>query len=648
MKNLTPSMRLKVNRDTFYLPEPNGGVYFRNNVSSFRMEGRTIVQWIEQLFPMFNGDHALSELTEGLPGPYRNRVMEIAEVLYKNGFVRDVSQDAPHQLTDWIVNKYASQIAFLDSVGDSGARRFQEYRQLKVLAIGSGPLLNSLVSSLLESGLPGFHIHIRDSESTDRKRLDELVAHARKTDEEVEVEVIPHNPEGERSWQEIIQPYDYIVSVSQEGDVEELRALHLACRQEEKVFFPAINLNHVGLAGPMVNAETHSCWESAWRRLHQSVLKTEQESSSFSSTAGAILANVLAFELFKRSTGVSESNQSNQLYLLNMETLEGGWHTFVPHPFVTGTAVAKWVKDFDLRLTQQSSRAESGKLLMAFSRLTSEQTGIFHNWQEGEVKQLPLAQCGIQVVDPMSEGPAELLPAIICSDLLHEEARREAGLTGIEVYATETLEYLVPTLSPLDGAGIAGFVGVGTGETFAECVCRGLQKCLDDEFSKRSKQNNSCARIEFDSIEDERCRYYLQALTTMAGSPVIGLGEEVYGFPVIWVGTGETWYGCVGLNSTLALRNALQQALMALQDKTGSFKKQGMKVSSVLLEKRTPLALRIAAYEDTRESEVLQEAMQVLDWNRRRLVAFELELEPVLKEELAGVFGVVLREEGSR
>ena len=57
------------------------------------MEGSTIVQWIEKLFPMFNGDHTLSELTEGLPKsvPKSGR-FEIAEVLYKNGFVRDVSQ----------------------------------------------------------------------------------------------------------------------------------------------------------------------------------------------------------------------------------------------------------------------------------------------------------------------------------------------------------------------------------------------------------------------------------------------------------------------------------------------------------------------------------------------------------------------------
>ena len=93
MTKLNSYSRLKVKRDTFYLPDPQGGVYFRNNVSSFRMEGSTIYQWIEKLIPMFNGEQTLGDLTEGLTAPYRNRVYEIGETLYKNGFVRDVSQD---------------------------------------------------------------------------------------------------------------------------------------------------------------------------------------------------------------------------------------------------------------------------------------------------------------------------------------------------------------------------------------------------------------------------------------------------------------------------------------------------------------------------------------------------------------------------
>jgi putative thiazole-containing bacteriocin maturation protein len=654
MKNLTPSMRLKVKRDTFFLPDPNRGVYFRNNLSSFRMEGSTIVQWIEKLLPMFNGDYTLRDLTDGLPGPYRDRLCEIAEVLYLNGFVRDVSQDHPHQLADQVLKKHASQIEFLDSFGDSGAYRFQTYRQVKVLAIGSGPFFISLVSALIESGLPKFHTLITDSVPTNRQRLIELVAHARKTDFEVAVEEIALQKEGVSSWREIVQPFDSILYVSQEGDVEELRVLHTVCRQEKKLLLPAICLHQVGLAGPLVHPDSKGCWESAWRRIHQSVLGKDQQFPTFSSTAGAMLANVIVFELFKETTGVAESEQNNQFFLLDMETLEGNWHSFMPHPLVTGRAAAEWVQDFDLRLEQRSSSGEPGRLFIYFSQLTSAQSGIFHIWEEGDLKQLPLAQCRVQVVDPMSEGPAELLPDIVCTGLTHEEARREAGLTGIEAYVSRTVSLLVTTLPPHQEVEdsmveFQEFVGVGAGETFAECVCRGLQRCLDDEFGKQQfNQKNLVARVQLGAVEDEHCRYYLQALTTMQGAPTIGLGGEVSGFPVVWVGTSDNWYGCVGLNITMALRNALQQAIMKVRNQEVCLTAQGLEVTTVLQKEMVPLNLVIPAGEETTQSEILQSAMQVLERNCKRLLVFELELEPFLKEELAGVFGVLLREEESR
>ena len=187
MTKLDSSMRLKVKRDTFYLPDPEGGVYFRNNESSFRMKGGTIYQWIEKLMPMFNGEQTMGELTEGLTAPYRNRVYEIGETLLQNGFVRDVSQDRPHQLNDMILEKYASQIEFIENFVDSGAYHFQEYRQTNVLVVGSGPILVSLAGALIESGLPKFDFLVTESIPTNRHRIYELMQNARKMDSEVEV-----------------------------------------------------------------------------------------------------------------------------------------------------------------------------------------------------------------------------------------------------------------------------------------------------------------------------------------------------------------------------------------------------------------------------------------------------------------------------
>lgn len=654
MTNLTPAMRLKVKRDTFFLPDSNSGVYFRNNLSSFRIEGTTVDQWIEKLIPMFNGEYTLGDLTDGLPGPYRDRVYEIAEVLYQNGFVKNVSQDRPHQLTDEIVKKYASQIEFLDQFVDSGAYRFQAYRQSKVLAVGSSSFFVSLAAALIESGLPKFHVLVTDSESTNRERLRELEVHARKTDSEVAIEEIIQQKEGESFWREIVQPFDSILYVSQEGDIEELRALYTVCRDEKKMFLPAICLQQVGLAGPLVHPDSDGCWESAWRRIHQSTFGKEQQLHPFSATAGAMLANIIVFELFKKVTGVTESEQANQFFLLDLDTLEGNWHSFMPHPLVTGRTAVNWVRDFDLRNEQKASKGEPSGLLLYFSQLTSATSGIFHLWEEGDLKQLPLAQCRVQPVDPLSEGPVKLLPNIVCTGLTHEDARREAGLVGIEVYVSQMISLLITTLPPnqeVEGWMIEPqeFVGVGAGETFAEGVCRGLHRCLVEEQSKqKGDELHIVSQVQLSTVEDERCQFYLKALTTMHGEPTIGIGEEVSGFPVLWVGTNNRWYGSVGLNKTMALRKALQQALMKAQNEADCLTMQVLEVSSVFLEAKSLLSLEIFACKEMTQSEVLQSAIQILEQNHKRLLVFELALEPFLKEELAGVFGVLVREEESR
>lgn len=631
MTNLDPSMRLKVKRDTFFLPEANGGVYFRNNVSSFHMEGSMIDKWVEKLIPMFNGEHTLESLTNGLPGPYRDRVYEIAKTLYLNGFVKDVSQDQPHQLNRQILNKYASQIEFIDSFVDSAAFRFQMYREAKALAVGSGDMFVSLVSALLDSGLPTFHTLLTNRYQTNIQRLKELLAHTQSTDTEVAVKEISPS-----TWREIVEPFDYILYVSQEGNVEELKLLHEICREKKKVFIPALCIEQIGIAGPFVLPNSEYCWESAWRRLHRSELNKENRISNISSTAGSMLANLIVFELFKNITGVTEGEQNNQYFLLDLETMEGSWHRFLPHPVVSGNITARVVDNVDDRIQREVEGEEKGELLHFFNQLTSKTTGIFHTWDEGDLLQLPLAQCRVQPIDPLSDGPAELLQSVICSGLTHEEARREAGLAGIEAYGNRFTAMLeLPTT-----------VYVGAGKTFTESVTRAIQKYLEQEM-KRNQTNNPVylSRVLLNTVEDERCRFYLQALSTIQGDPKIGLGEEIAGFPVVWVGTKNGWYGSVDLNLTLALRKALQQALFKQQNQQDSINHKGFVVSSVFIDEKSSKQLNIPVCHDQKHSVLLQSAKEVLNRNGKQLVIFELEIEPIVKEGLAGMFGVVVREE---
>ena len=110
-------------------------------------------------------------------------------------------------------------------------------------------------------------------------------------------------------WKEAVQPYDWILYVSQDGNVNELRDLNMVCKEERKSFLPAICLEQVGLSGPLVHPESDGCWESAWRRIHQSTIQSDQKPNMVSSTTGAILANVIVFEFFKKATGIAGSNR---------------------------------------------------------------------------------------------------------------------------------------------------------------------------------------------------------------------------------------------------------------------------------------------------------------------------------------------------
>ncbi len=624
---LSPSMRLKVNRDTFFSPDAKDSVYFRNNSGSFRMQGKSINQWVEKLLPMYSGDFSLRDMTDGLPEPYRDRVYEITETLYKNGFLRDLSQDSPHDLKEEILKKYSSQIEFLNSSGGSGAYRFQEYRKANVLAIGAGPIFLSLVSALLESGLPTFHTMITGSMPTNRKRLSELTVQARKTDPEVALSTISQAERG-ISWHDLIEPFDCVLYVSQQGEVEELCTIQSACRNGKKMFIPAVSLDGFGIAGPVVHSGSEVGWETAWQSIHHTVFEKAQRSDSSSSTAGAMLANICAFELFKKITEVTGTDR-HQFYLLDLFTLDGKWHPFLPQPNTRERI--EWMDEEEIFEKQNRDT----NLFLSFSQLTSEVSGVFHRWIERDLNQIPLSQCEIQVVDPLSEGPAELLPAQICIGLTHEEARREAGLTGLERYG----ERFIEKLQMQDRA--EKFVGIGAGETPAEGVFRAVQKCLLEELQTRT-ENPRVSRVSLTKVTDQHCQYYLKVLKTMDREPEIYFGRETAGFPVIWIKVKNRWYGSTGLNPTIALRNTLQHAVMKGQNKETNLATQVIELSQVSVQEIAPVEIEIWPSEMV---ESLQNGLETLQKNRRKLDVFRLPMEPLLKKEQAVMVGVMLRKE---
>lgn len=651
MTQIHSSMRIKIHADTLYLPDEKGGVYFRNNTSSFRIEGRKMIRWIEKLFPVLNGEYTLENLTDGLPDAYRERVYGIAEILYKNGFARDVSQDHKHTLSAQILTKYAPQIGFLDHFISSGAYHFQSYRQSKVLAVGSGALLISAVNSLFESGYPKVHALITEGSFAQRQRLMELTKQAQQTDSDISFEEITMKNTHENSWRKAFQPFETILYVSDHSNIEELRLLHEICREEKKNFLPAFCLQQFGLVGPLVEPDSPACWESAYHRIHQSTLSKKFSSQSFPPIACAMLSNVAIFELFKNITGIKTTETNHSFYMLDTEKMEGNWHSFFPHPVVMNPTKTLFMDHSPLVNTQKVNEAKVPDLLSTFSMLTSKTSGIFHSWGPADLKQLPLAQCRIQVVNALSDGPAKLLPEVVCSGMTHEEAQREAGLCGVESYVFSMMKWFVNTLPSEAQKGmnpnlLPHMIAVGVGETVVEGLCRGLEKYLTQKLDQQQKEIAPFSLVHLQNIADERCRFYLQSLVTMQGEPLIGF-SKVNGFPVFWIQTNERWYQGVGLHVTTALRNALQQALLHASLQSHSPQTQLLRISSLSIDKKTKKQLIIPNLEPVTKVEMWQSALQTIKEHGNLLFLLDLAVEPFLQEKFASVFGVWLQEEVS-
>ncbi|PFX61600.1 putative thiazole-containing bacteriocin maturation protein [Bacillus wiedmannii] len=636
MQRLNPSTRLKMNRDTFFVVYPEEGVYFRNNFTSLRIEGNDIGQWVDTLIPVFDGINTLEYISKGLPESHRNKLYEIAYIMYANGFARDVSQDIPHQLPDSILTKFASQIEFLDNISDSGGYRFQTYRQTKVLVIGSGSLLITLVLSLIKSGLPKFSMIITNLKKTDLQRIEEIIAEAKQSQPEIEITTLTVDI---NSWKEILGPFDSILYGVVEKNFNQLRLIEAVCKEDMKTFLPVTILKDLAFVGPLIHSKSKGCWESAFRRLHKTTSDGNHLTDSNSQTAVALLANLMVFEQFRKFTGLLDT-QIDTIYLLQLETLEGSWHTFFPHPIVTRDAYVEPIED-PISLLEKT-KSKQVDLYSLFNMLTSKETGIFHIWEEEDLIQMPLSQCKIQVVLPLSEGPVQLYPDMACSGITHEEARREAGLVGIEAYMRGFSSSSFLEKYRLSKEESWGF---GTGETVAEGLCRALKNWVDQEFIKQTKNKEiHVYRLEVDQIEDEACQYFLQTLYIMEVKPEIYLGHEISGFPVIWVRSYGKWHGSPGLDLTMALRKALSLAIMNRQNKHTIRTSYGTSVFNVIEKGHRPQKISFPLYEDL-ESKNFISALQILERSKKQVCIFHVYLEEVFKERTAGLYGLLVREE---
>jgi putative thiazole-containing bacteriocin maturation protein len=250
-------------------------------------------------------------------------------------------------------------------------------------------------------------------------------------------------------------------------------------------------------------------------------------------------------------------------------------------------------------------------------------------FEEENLTQLPLSQSQVKVADPFGESEQEVITA---SGRTHEDARLEAGLSGIETYVKKLYQNSPDAMS------------VGTGRSAAEGMCRALQNKLQEFFMKSQNKLQVSAEIKPSSIQDSHSTFLIQALLTLGDEIKLFLGKKVYGFPVVWVQQDGKCFGSIGLDENRALQNALQGALMYRQNKEKAFSKKCIILSTTIPTTR----LQTITLLETKEvplTETLTSALQTLKNNNCSVKFYTLHAESILNENTSGLFGITLSSE---
>jgi hypothetical protein len=421
-------------RPDAYLAESADGAYVLTHDGPVEFTGRSVYQLIERLAPYLDGTHTLAALTADLAKERRAAVTRVVELLLARGVVRDLAEPpAPAR----------PETSYLGYFRESPARVLAEYRGLRTLVVGEGPVAAAVAAAARRSGL-------REVTGTQDTARDTAV----------------------------LDGVDLVLRVT--TDVEDAERLEQAHRGW---------LGQVVLRGDQAwLAVREPSGDALWGSLRWRLLGRHERPAGAAAPAGAavaVVANRLVHTAFRAVTGLPRPT-AGEVTRIDLSTLDDERHRVVPHP-LAGPVAASVTRPGGPGLDEE-----------VFSRgaiaCADDRVGLFGAPSEGGLAQIPLHVCQISVSDPVGLLRGAPLPVVTGAGLDFAAARHRAALRAFACYASLAVDrrrlaggfatgYALDTGEPVRVPPAVAFpaltgevapVGAAAAYTWDEAVERGL------------------------------------------------------------------------------------------------------------------------------------------------------------------------------
>jgi bacteriocin biosynthesis cyclodehydratase domain-containing protein len=589
----------KLKGDTFFIPTPDG-IYFRNNQGSFKIKGKVVYRWIESLAPYLTGEHSLAKITAGLNSEKQAMVNDLVNTLLKQGFLKDLSQDLPHNLSQTERETYAAEIAFVDSFCDSAAARFERFREQQVLLTGSGLTLTALVKASLKSGLRQVAVITTPECETNTRRHQEYLDLFHKGDpRQTLTEIDAPAWDNEAEVLSRLSPFDTIIHVSDRPMLARASMLNRLCVTYNKNLLQAVIVDDRAWIGPLVRgqgqdagsaqgtAPTTGCWECTMLRLQGNLTnmqaqlplyafqdQTTYEANERTGEIGgtrtgeiggtrtgaspvptAFVANMLSFEIFKSVTEAGPVETKGHLIEVNLETLRTQKHAFMPHPLChtcqhpeprTAAQFLETIQQLEQgeearvgivpRADPTEPSADEDRFSKQVTPCFETRLGLFSSLDEGDLVQLPLSVCKAVVSNPMPQEQTTNPPAVLGFGFSFGAARKRAAQRACEVYTANLVDRRRLPSVQTVGIGSAQDIRIGASPVPTIPAERFL--------SSGSAQGTTPTVKDWTWATDLSTGEACLVPATLAYPVLLGLSPQ--GDAGVGIGSGTTWAEAVG------------------------------------------------------------------------------------------------------